>query len=179
MQRIAVRQGTSPLIPSVTSLYGAVVTLVHDLDALPPKPSPDLRKCCFHSVLCVLDHINNPTMYSSNVAAWAAELSVFGFLAAAPRFIALYLEGRPQDVRSYLTAHRTRFVDVDKRGKPCKERLLSVVAEGSLESISSEFIISLTSSCEWIAQQLDGKPLLDEFRKISGHGVSQSLYKKC
>ena len=72
-----------------------------------------------------LDHIQDMSMYSKTLSQWFGDLNLLGVLLLYNRHIFLLVSGDKQDLRSYLKLHRTRCIDVDSSGRPCKERLLS------------------------------------------------------
>ena len=78
-------------------------------------------------VLLVLDHMRNRTRYVKFLSSWAQELDIKGFLFFTGHLILLLLEGVHGDVKEYLRRHKSCNVDVDSSGKPCKEKMMTVL----------------------------------------------------
>ena len=78
-------------------------------------------------VLLVLDHMRNRTRYVKFLSSWAQELDIKGFLFFTGHLILLLLEGEHGDVKEYLRRHKSCNVDVDSSGKPCKEKMMTVL----------------------------------------------------
>jgi len=98
------------------------------LELPPPPPPPPLPPR--RVLLCALDHMHDQTGYSRRVCEWAAELGLRGRLLFVCNAILLLVEGEAVEARRLLLLLRTRTVDVDCRGRPCKERLLRVLHDG-------------------------------------------------
>ncbi|KAL4441893.1 hypothetical protein ABPG77_003809 [Micractinium sp. CCAP 211/92] len=104
-----------------------------------------------------LDHMHARAAYSRTLRRWAGELGLGGRLlfcsggggcngrgpagsgggggggGAAP-IILILLEGPASDVKEFVVRLRTRNVDVDSRGRPCRERMMSILAQADLPS---------------------------------------------
>jgi hypothetical protein len=91
----------------------------------PQPPSPPPRRL----LLCALDHMHDQAGYSRLLFEWAGELGLRGRLLLGSAIL-LLVEGEAKEVRRLLLLLRTRTVDVDCRGRPCKERLLRVLHDG-------------------------------------------------
>jgi hypothetical protein len=79
------------------------------------------------TLLLRIDHMNDRARYSRTICSWAAELGLSGrllFLEGA--LILLLIEGPASATREYLLRARTRPVDVDFKGHPCREHMLRV-----------------------------------------------------
>lgn len=82
-----------------------------------------------------VDHMNSPKTYQATLCSWCAELDITGCILSclSGRLgILILLDGTHAALKEYLCRHRTQYVDTDKRGKRCKERLLDVLL-GPLE----------------------------------------------
>eukprot|EP00195_Chlamydomonas_chlamydogama_P000812 CAMPEP_0202919582 /NCGR_PEP_ID=MMETSP1392-20130828/76183_1 /ASSEMBLY_ACC=CAM_ASM_000868 /TAXON_ID=225041 /ORGANISM="Chlamydomonas chlamydogama, Strain SAG 11-48b" /LENGTH=209 /DNA_ID=CAMNT_0049613001 /DNA_START=148 /DNA_END=774 /DNA_ORIENTATION=+ len=89
-----------------------------------------------HVLLLRLDHMRNKGLYMRSLKGWASDLGLTGcviFLCKAVSLILILIEGAGEDVREYLRRHRTESVDVDSRGRKCKERMMDVVAESDVK----------------------------------------------
>ncbi|GFN77631.1 RWD domain-containing protein 3 [Plakobranchus ocellatus] len=78
-----------------------------------------------------LDHMRSKTSYTKLIRRWAGELSLTGRLFFCQRAIFILLQGDVKNIKEYIVRNRTTSVDVDSRGKACKERMLSVLCEAS------------------------------------------------
>eukprot|EP00887_Chlorella_sp_A99_P003615 scaffold7.g3615.t1 len=83
--------------------------------------------------LLPLDHMRDRAGYSRLIRSWAGELGLSGRLlflgSGGGAVVLLLLEGPAAALREYLVRHRTQNVDVDSKGRPCRERMMSVVCE--------------------------------------------------
>ncbi|RUS87410.1 hypothetical protein EGW08_004864 [Elysia chlorotica] len=83
----------------------------------------------FVTTLLHLDHMRSKPSYIKLIKKWAGELSLVGRLLFCQRVILILLQGESRDVKEYIVRNRTTNVDVDSRGRSCKERMLSVLCE--------------------------------------------------
>ena len=66
--------------------------------------------------------------YLKALQAWASELSIHGKIVDKGRHsIVSALVGREKDITEFLKRWKSEKVDVDSRGKPCKERMMEVL----------------------------------------------------
>jgi len=70
--------------------------------------------------------MNDRARYSRTICSWAAELGLSGRLLFLEALILLLIEGPASATREYLLRARTRPVDVDFKGHPCREHMLRV-----------------------------------------------------
>ncbi|EFJ47435.1 hypothetical protein VOLCADRAFT_92146 [Volvox carteri f. nagariensis] len=80
-------------------------------------------------LLIRLDHMHNRALYGKIIGSWVRELRLTGRLIFQKNLILLLLEGDGDALREYLVRHRTESVDVDSRGRKCKERMMNVVVQ--------------------------------------------------
>ena len=78
------------------------------------------------TLLLRIDHMNDRTRYSRTICGWAEELGLSGRLLFLGALILLLIEGPTSATREYLLRARTRPVDVDFKGHPCREHMLRV-----------------------------------------------------
>lgn len=91
-----------------------------------------------HISVSKLDHMRNSAKYLKNLRTWADELSVRGKVIDRGRgAVFVVLVGSGDDIRSYLRRWRTERMDIDSKGRPCKERLMEVLYQGQLNTSSS------------------------------------------
>ena len=96
--------------------------------------SPSLTTSSTSPMNCSLvkiDHMRSETHYLRLLRKWADDLNVFCRVAnAGPHRIFTLLKGTKEDVSDFLKRWKTSPVDVDKRGRPCKEKLLTILYQG-------------------------------------------------
>ena len=95
-----------------------------------------------------IDHMNDPNKYLNILKKWceAAQLSARVFwrqptdrsIGKRKEGIYLCLRGSDKETKQILRRLRTEFVDVDSKGKKCKERKSSVVGSQSVERLILE-----------------------------------------
>lgn len=81
-----------------------------------------------------LDHMHDPRLYRRTLRRWAAELRLSGRLLVSggggerrAAILLLLLHGEEAAVRDFVLRMRTRNVDVDSKGRPCRERMMDVL----------------------------------------------------
>jgi len=79
--------------------------------------------------LLTLDHMRSKSKYSNILKTWASDLCIRGMLVFYSKHIFMVLHGDETAVKQFICNQRTRNVDVDASGKPCKERMLRVLAQ--------------------------------------------------
>lgn len=92
--------------------------------------------------LLLLDHMHDRAGYSRTIKSWCKELGISGALifqgggpGGCSPLILVLLRGSPADVDEYLRRQRTETVDVDSRGRKCKERMMRVLVEQTTASV--------------------------------------------
>ena len=83
-------------------------------------------------LVALLDHMRDRSGYTRLLEAWCLELGVSGRLVdpADTAGLLVVAAGPREAVGKLLVRWRTRSVDVDSRGRPCKERMMKVLYEG-------------------------------------------------
>lgn len=83
-----------------------------------------------------VDHMRNRQKYLKHLKKWSEELGVGVslFILKGTRYVVL-LEGDKGDVDQYLVNWKTQCVDVDSKGKPCKEKMLTICRSKRTSSI--------------------------------------------
>ena len=89
----------------------------------------ELSKC----VLLKLDHMRSKQKYRKLIVKFANEFVLSGRLLFYGKMIWIILYGKSENIREYLKWHKTGNVDVDSSGKPCKERMMTVLLEKEQE----------------------------------------------
>ena len=87
----------------------------------PPCPDVDVA-------VVLLDHIHNSKLYTKRLGKWSKECGVHCTLVdCGSHCIVGIILGECAAVDAFLQAWRTRNVDVDARGRPCKEKMIRVL----------------------------------------------------
>ncbi len=94
------------------------------------------QKVCSHGsmagfTVCIarIDHMRKEHKYLKVLNSWARELTIGGrILNCGQSHIYTVLVGRnPSNMGEFMRRWRTQSVDVDARGRPCKEKLLNIL----------------------------------------------------
>jgi len=85
-----------------------------------------------HTCLLHLDHMRSRGPYIKLIRRWVHDLDLTGALMFGSKFILILLQGQASAVKEYIVRNRSTKVDVDSRGRPCKERLLTVLVDTEL-----------------------------------------------
>jgi hypothetical protein len=87
-----------------------------------------------HEAVLKIDHMNSPSTYQRFLARWASALGLSArcLVPSPPRGdrmtgVYLYLAGDDGAIGSFLHRLRTELVDVDRAGRPCCERMATVL----------------------------------------------------
>ena len=102
----------------------------HDDDTVTHCTSACACEACppRHAALLRLDHMRRPKPYARLISSWAQNLSLSGFLLFSPHLILIFISGSDAGaIHRYLQLHRTQTVDVDSQGRPCREKMLTVL----------------------------------------------------
>lgn len=91
------------------------------------------ESACWTTVLQI-DHMRSKSSYIKTLTQWTKELDLCGHLVFYDRLILLLLQGDLKDIKVFISHLRTVNVDVDSRGRSCKERMLKILAEPQLLS---------------------------------------------
>ena len=103
-----------------------------------------------HVCIAKLDHMRNEQKYLKLLNSWAKELTLYGkILHTGPHSIYVVIVGVNDSggasVSEFLKRWRTQNVDVDSQGRPCKERLLSILCQRQLSGCNiSGTLLGLT-----------------------------------
>ncbi|XP_041359860.1 RWD domain-containing protein 3-like [Gigantopelta aegis] len=89
------------------------------------------------TILLYIDHMRAKTKYVKLIEKWVKELELTGRLLFCNRLILLLLQGESDRLKEYITKHKTSIVDVDSKGHPCKEKMMSVLCNKQLDNQSS------------------------------------------
>ncbi|XP_032776473.2 RWD domain-containing protein 3 isoform X2 [Daphnia magna] len=90
-----------------------------------------------YTTIVHLHHIRSKIIYVKTLSQWFRELDLHGVLISYRRWIFLMVSGEKNNLQLYLKRHRTQNVDIDSVGRPCKERMLTVLGqvEGRLDAV--------------------------------------------
>lgn len=102
---------------------------VRDLQCI-SKPENSLVCCSSQAILIKLDHIRNESRYFKNLKSWSMELgancTVFN-CGIHNVYVQLIGETKAMDV--FMKRWKSQCIDVDSHGRPCKERLINILAQ--------------------------------------------------
>ena len=121
--------------------------------ATPPPPARDDAaaeedEAPIDEVVLLIDHMNAPAAYQKLLRRWASSLGLGvrvlagsaaaggggGTASGVARRVHVVIHGSAAGVSSFLQRLRTENVDVDRQGKPCRERRSTVLCRRSLGS---------------------------------------------
>ena len=82
-----------------------------------------------HEVMVVkIDHMRKSGPYVRTLESWAQQLGLVGVLNISnDQGLVLLLEGDKCQITKFLLNWKTVNIDVDSRGKPCKERMIQIL----------------------------------------------------
>ncbi|CAF0980132.1 unnamed protein product [Adineta ricciae] len=125
------RAKTCGVATTTTTLYDLFSTLKDSYEQLIiQRAKQDSRvKECLKSTLMSIDHMRSPNVYMKRLHQWADQLLLTGRVLVIPHHIFILIEGTNEDIKQFIVKLRTETVDIDSRGRPCKERLLTQLAE--------------------------------------------------
>ena len=89
------------------------------------KPNVSSEKC----FVLKLDHMRAKQKYKKTIISWMNELNLYGRLIFFKKSIWIVVYGKHETIREYIKLHRSQNVDVDSGGRPCKERMMSILLE--------------------------------------------------
>ncbi|BFZ16334.1 hypothetical protein BsWGS_19373 [Bradybaena similaris] len=118
------------------------------------------------TALLQLDHMRSKHNYIKLIKKWTVELGLTGRLIFCDRLIFILLQGTSQAVREYIVLNRTTKVDVDSKGKACKERLLTVLCEVPAESHArlSDFCVQELTTVQSLQELFHGCSMQDVYQ---------------
>jgi len=124
--------------------------------------------------LYTLDHIRDRKKYTKALKQITKSTSTSGLLliltssASTKAKIVLLVEGTEENLKEYEKQHRTKNVDVDSHGRPCKERLLKKLCSGSSPQkerrFTSEFEVVEMSNVTRMKENFDKYNLLEIYK---------------
>ncbi|XP_077189074.1 RWD domain-containing protein 3 isoform X1 [Paroedura picta] len=91
------------------------------------------------TVLLHLDHMRAKEKYVKTVGKWCADLRITGRVMFMGKMIFILLQGDKSSIKEYLVLQKTSKVDVDSRGKKCKEKMISVLFETKAQADDRRF----------------------------------------
>ncbi len=87
--------------------------------------------------ICVvkLDHMRSEDKYIKLLNSWARTLGIYGKLLkiTSSQNIYVVLFGCREDLSEYIRRWKTYNVDVDSRGRPCKERMMHFLCREEID----------------------------------------------
>ncbi|KAH3695886.1 RWD domain-containing protein 3-like isoform X2 [Dreissena polymorpha] len=91
---------------------------------------------CSEKILCLIriDHMRSKSKYCKFIDRWVTDLALHGCLIFCNKLILILLIGEKEQISGFMVRLKTTNVDVDSTGHPCKERMLTVLCEESIEA---------------------------------------------
>ena len=86
----------------------------------------EAKKRC---VVLTLDHMRSKDKYIKLITGWMNELNLIGRIVFYKKMIWVVLHGTHNNVKDYLKRHKICNVDVDSNGRPCKERMMTIIID--------------------------------------------------
>ncbi|CAF1462564.1 unnamed protein product [Adineta steineri] len=116
-----------------TTLYDLFTTLKSVYDELIMKRTKVLvsveEYASSSSFLMKIDHMRSPNIYMKHLYQWTNELNITGRILVIPHRIYILIEGKHENLKKFIIKLKSETVDIDSRGRPCKERLLTQIVE--------------------------------------------------
>jgi hypothetical protein len=113
---------------SSTDKYQPKAVCSLDMDCI-QSTSQEVKQCvCVVSV----DHMHNRKLYLKHLNSWCGGLEACTVITSELHYILVVLVGRSIEVEKFLQSWKTQNVDVDSRGRPCKERMMTVLCKEEL-----------------------------------------------
>ncbi|XP_040573845.1 RWD domain-containing protein 3-like [Lepeophtheirus salmonis] len=126
--------GTPCLYSIVESLRDLTMSLLENNDQILERNTKEHEIEEKSFMLLELDHMRNEKRYVKNLKIWTTELDLQVRLLQFNKGILLLLMGELNSVKDFVARLRNRNVDVDSRGKPCKEKMSKVLCSLNSES---------------------------------------------
>ena len=81
-----------------------------------------------------IDHMRNSSDYVKTLEKWCDQLGVQAVLfISSDQGLVFLLEGEKSNTSHFILNWKTSNIDVDIRGRPCKERMITILYRSSLE----------------------------------------------
>ncbi|XP_038048839.1 RWD domain-containing protein 3-like isoform X2 [Patiria miniata] len=122
-----------------------------------------------HVAILHIDHMRSRVRYIKTLVSWASELSLIGRLLFLHQLILVMLIGSEDCVKDFLVRLRTQKVDIDSNGRSCKERMMTVLMQGSHPRPSDitrlgDFQVHECSTSTELEEVFIGAGLLDVYK---------------
>ncbi|XP_069126904.1 RWD domain-containing protein 3-like [Argopecten irradians] len=100
------------------------------------------------TALLHLDHMRARTKYVKTIQNWSTELGLEGKLLFQGKLILILLQGPQSKIKDYIIRQKSVCVDVDSRGRSCKEKMMRVLCEQKSSAASKRFTEFEVKDCE-------------------------------
>uniref|UniRef100_A0A2C9LKW3 RWD domain-containing protein 3 n=1 Tax=Biomphalaria glabrata TaxID=6526 RepID=A0A2C9LKW3_BIOGL len=124
-----------PLVERVPAQHELSPSDFNEKDSMPLLSCNSTGNCANHKLpeniiaLLLLDHMRSKQSYTKLIKKWVLELGLTGRLLFCNKLILILLLGDAKNVKDYIIRNKTINVDVDAKGRSCKEKMLTVLCE--------------------------------------------------
>ncbi|GFR04674.1 RWD domain-containing protein 3, partial [Trichonephila clavata] len=84
-----------------------------------------------YMAVILIDHIRQRNKYLKALSLWASDFNILGGVIFCHKWIFLIIQGTRKNVKKYIIQHRASCIDVDSSGRPCKEKMSTILYEGN------------------------------------------------
>jgi hypothetical protein len=119
-----------------------------------------------HLLIFEIDHMRDRKRYLNNLKSWVRDLALCGRLVTGQRRILLALTAdAAEPLREFEKRLRASKVDVDSRGRPCKERMAKVLCLVIWEAMMQPENSFEVTDCDDLRAELERLGLAEPFDK--------------
>eukprot|EP01026_Neomeris_dumetosa_P012612 TRINITY_DN14394_c0_g2_i1.p1 TRINITY_DN14394_c0_g2~~TRINITY_DN14394_c0_g2_i1.p1 ORF type:complete len:288 (-),score=23.46 TRINITY_DN14394_c0_g2_i1:64-927(-) len=127
----------------------------HQKQVNPPENNQDNNKIQNEHVqnnitlLVRVDHMRDQANYIKQLKKWAQDLNISGCVVIFGKIIRVVLQGTKISIKEMTKLWKTVSIDVDSKGRKCKERMIDILIEQDCQSeISGIFVFEEVSSLQ-------------------------------
>lgn len=118
------------------------------------------------------DHMRNEMKYISILEKWCDELQLSGRLVFFKNIICHILQGPSDSLQIFIKRSRTQKVDVDSKGKKCKEKMMKILfhsQDNSIAQLHTDWAVSrVNTTDQFIASACDNEIVASFLREVCG-----------
>ena len=125
--RTRLSDGTFSLLEFILWIQNTFQTFLDDKPVCNSSNDVSFKKERRSATLIHLDHIRSPSRYHKFLSNAAKEFSIVIELVREKSMIYLMIYGEDSTLKDFIKHFKTSNVDIDSTGKPCKERMMTLV----------------------------------------------------